>query len=331
MLTARENFLETIRGGTPDRFVNQYEALHLIVPNPISIHSAYPQMPGDRAVDAWGVTHYYAPGTPGPFPVHEGGLKVVDDITRWCEVVKAPELIYPDEAWEAMRPRFVDCVDRSEQLVTLMYPVGLFERAHYLMGIEDCLMNFYEEPEEMHALLDYLTEYEIGYAEQVCAHWPIEAVFHHDDWGTQINSFMSPDMFREFFVPRYKKIYDTYRKHGVKVIIHHNDSYGANLVPCMIEMGIDVWQGCITSNDLPALIKQYGGRISFMGGINNGVVDRVDWTQEHIDAVVAEQCAACGKHYFIPCMCAGTPGSAFPGVYEAVCDAIAKYSAQHAD
>lgn len=331
MLTAKENFMETIKGGNPDRFVNQYEALGIIPVNPIAASGGYPRQPGETAVDNWGVTHYFAPGTPGPFPVLDDEHKILKDITKWREQVKIPNLIFPDEMWAGMKAGLVDPIDTEEQFVTLMYPVGLFERAHYLMGIEECLMNLYEEPEEMHALLDALTEYEIGYAEQVCAHWPIEAVFHHDDWGTQISSFMSPAMFREFFVPRYKKIYDTYRKLGVKLIVHHNDSYGANLVPYMIEMGIDVWQGCLSSNDLPALIKQYGGKISFMGGIDNGAVDRVDWTQEQIDAYVAKTCTECGKQYFIPCMCAGLPGSAFPGVYGAVSRAIARFSQEHQD
>ena len=30
MLTKRQNFLETIRGGNPDRFVNQYEFLEML-------------------------------------------------------------------------------------------------------------------------------------------------------------------------------------------------------------------------------------------------------------------------------------------------------------
>lgn len=41
----------------------------------------------------------------------------------------------------------------------------------------------------------------------------------------------------------------------------------------MIEMGIDVWQGCMETNNLPELIRKYGGKISFMGGIENRAVD----------------------------------------------------------
>lgn len=322
MLTKRQNFLETIHGGSPDRFVNQYEALAMVLVNPITAQGGYPHAPGETAVDAWGVTHFYEPGTPGPFPVLDDEHKILKDITQWRDVVKAPTLDHPEELWAMMKARFSDPVDREEQLATIFYPVGLFERCHYLMGIEDCLMNFLEEPEEMHALLDFLTDWEVGFAERVCEHYHPEALFHHDDWGTQHSSFFSPAMFEEFFVPRYKRIYDTYRQHGVKVIIHHSDSYAANLVPHMIEMGIDVWQGCLTTNDIPALIKQYGGRISFMGAIDNGLVDVADWTPELVQQQVKGICERCGMRYFIPCMCAGQPGSAFPGVYEAVSAAI---------
>ena len=39
MLTKRQNLLETIRGGKPDRYVNQYEALAMVVMNPYMAHN----------------------------------------------------------------------------------------------------------------------------------------------------------------------------------------------------------------------------------------------------------------------------------------------------
>ena len=38
--------------------------------------------------------------------------------------------------------------------------------------------------------------------------------------------FLSPEMFREFFVPAYKKIYGFWKENGVELIVHHSDSYG---------------------------------------------------------------------------------------------------------
>ena len=42
-----------------------------------------------------------------------------------------------------------------------------------------------------------------------------DVVFHHDDWGTQKSTFISVDMFREFFMDSYKRIYGYYHDHGV--------------------------------------------------------------------------------------------------------------------
>jgi uroporphyrinogen-III decarboxylase len=160
----------------------------------------------------------------------------------------------------------------------------------------------------------------------ITKHLNIDILFHHDDWGTQYSSFMSPEMFNEFILPAYKKIYGFYKSHGVEVIIHHSDSYAANLVPMMIEMEIDVFQGCITTNNVPELIKKYGDKISFMGDLNNGVLDKADWTPELVRKEVERACRTNGKQYYIPCLTMGGPMSCFPGVYDEVSKEIDRMS-----
>lgn len=135
------------------------------------------------------------------------------------------------------------------------------------------MLSLYEEPEAMHELIDYITEYELKYAAELVKYIKPDCIFHHDDFGSQSSSFMSPEMFDEFLVPAYQKIYGFYKENGVELIVHHSDSYAANLVPYMIKMGIDIWQGCLTTNDIPSLIQKYGGQISFMGGIDSGLID----------------------------------------------------------
>jgi uroporphyrinogen-III decarboxylase len=93
-----------------------------------------------------------------------------------------------------------------------MVAPGIFEQLHHLQGMDTAFMNLYEEPEATHELIDYLMEYELAYAEKICENYHPDAIFHHDDWGSYRSSFMSPDMFEEFLVPVYKKIY---------VIINH--------------------------------------------------------------------------------------------------------------
>ncbi|MDY5100085.1 MAG: uroporphyrinogen decarboxylase family protein [Oscillospiraceae bacterium] len=325
MLTIRQNFLETIRGGNPDRFVNQYEFLSMVRGDPITGQSPRCTPGGGPVVDAWGVTKNWPAGLPGQFPVHDYEHRVVKDITKWKETVKMPRTDFPDEAWAAYEAAAA-AIDREQYFVSTSIAPGIFEQVHYLMSIEEALVAFYTNPDEMHELVDYITEYELKLAEQLCKHAHPDAVFHHDDWGSHNSSFLSPEMFEEFFVPAYKKVYGYYKEHGVQIIVHHSDSYAANLVPAMIEMGIDVFQGCVTTNNVPELVKKYGGKIAFMGDINNGVCDVADWTPELIEREVRRACETNGKHYFIPCLTMGGPMSTYPGVYECATEMINKMS-----
>jgi hypothetical protein len=323
MLTKRQNLLETIRGGKPDRFVNQYEPFALLFGTPqISAQPSYGQT---NVVDAWGVTRSWPEGTPGPFPVHDAERILVKDITKWRDYVKPPNLIFPASAWEPFI-EIAEKIDRNEYFATQFFAPGVFEQCHYLLEISNCLISFYEEPEYMHEIIDMITEYELTYAEQVCKYLKPDALFHHDDWGSQASTFVSPDMFEEFFVPAYKRIYGYYKSHGVELIIHHSDSYAATLVPHMIDVGIDIWQGVMKANNLPELIKRYGGQISFMGGINSADVDFPAWTREIVAAEVKRVCEECGKLYFIPNASQGLPMSNYPGVYEALSEEIDKMS-----
>jgi hypothetical protein len=82
----------------------------------------------------------------------------------------------------------------------------------------------------------------------------------------------------------------------------------------------------MTTNNTPELIKQYGGQLSFMGELDSGPLDVVNWDPEMIEEHVERACQTCGKHYFIPCLTQGLNFSSFPGVYEATSEAIDRMS-----
>ena len=57
MLTKKQNMLEVIRGGNPDRFVKQYEAIQFILNTPYALqYPMMPEGPGAPAVKCgWGI------------------------------------------------------------------------------------------------------------------------------------------------------------------------------------------------------------------------------------------------------------------------------------
>ena len=321
MLTIRQNLLETIRGGAPDRFVNQYEYMKLLS-NPVMRGRSGSCPLGGTVVNDWGVTLSWPEHVIAPFPVHRPDTIVVKDVTRWRETLKAPDpFSFTEAEWERSIESAA-AVDRSEVFAATMAAPGIFERLHYLMGMEDCMANLHEEPEAMHELIDFITDWEIDLAKTVVEHQHPDALFHHDDWGTQTRSLMSPDTFEEFFLPAYKKVYGYWKQHGVELIVHHSDSYAANLVPFMIEMGIDIFQGAVSENNIPELVRLYGGRISFHGGIDNGKHDREDWSVEALRAALRDLVDKTEGRYIIPGFTMGGPGTTYPGAYEALTEEI---------
>ena len=324
MLTIRDNFWETVKGGNPDRFVNQYEYMQM-VRTPFSTNQPRPVPGGPPVVDAWGVTRLWPANNPGAFPDHSPDKIVVQDIDEWQDYVKMPNVHFTDEDWEPYL-EMAKQVDRKEKFLTVMVAPGIFEMSHYLCELQNALVYFYSNPDELKGLLEVVTEYEYIMAEETCKHMHPDCIFHHDDWGSQISTFISPDMFREFIKPCYEKVYGCYKDHGVEIIVHHSDSYAATLIQDMIDMKIDVWQGVMRSNNIRECIDNYGGQISFMGGIDSALVDHDGWTEEEVIKEVRYACDTFGKHYFIPCLTAGGPDSIYPGVYDRVTEEIAKYS-----
>ena len=323
MLTAKQNMQELIRCGKPERFVNQYEAVYQLS-HPYNKYAGRASRGQMNILTAWGVTNSFPENLPGAFPVHTPDKIVVKDIEHWRDYVKAPPLKFTDEEWADCKAQY-DAVDGTQAYKATFIAPGLFEHTHYLCEIANALTYYITNPDEMNDLIKLLTEWELELAEGICSNLKPDAIFHHDDWGSERSTFISPDMFADFFLEPYKQIYGYYHDHGVDLVIHHSDSYAATLVPHMIEMGINVWQGCLVSNNIPELIDKYGGKITFMGGIDNKFVDFVGWTREDCK-IAARMACDISRKSFIPCITQGGPGSVYAGTYETLTEEIDKYS-----
>ena len=326
MATPKEIFLELLNpDGQPERQLVQYEAIQMMLPDPINAYLRGNRKPGTTSVDRWGTTILFPVDAPGATPHITEENKVCPDITRWREFVHAPELeANCQEGWE-------ECLARSralaggEKLTAGFMGTGIFEQCHFLMGFEDTLANLYEHPQEMHALIDYITTYRLLYVKLLIDNLQPDVIFSHDDWGTKDALFMKPEMWREFFKEPYRRFYGYIRSRGV-IAIHHADSYLVPIVEDMAEIGIQVWQGVLPENDIPALQQKLHGRLVLMGGMG-AAIDRTDAAPEEIYGYAMDTLRRCcpGGHY-IPSITYGLPGAVYPHVDEYIDRAIADYN-----
>jgi hypothetical protein len=330
VLTPKQNFLATIRkDGKPDRLVKQFEKCAFFRADPVAAYARgnrYKGMPPLK--DRWGTTVLWPEAQVAAMPHVTSGNKVIADITAWRKQATVPDLsgnCSDPAAWEPALAE-VSGIDREEYLLMAFMPTGVFEQLHFLMGFEDTLINFLEEPEAMEELCAAVGEYRYQYMKLIVDNLKPDIMLSHDDWGSKNSLFVSPGVWREFIKPQYVRTYK-YMKEKDVIIMHHADSYLEPIVEDMLELGIDIWQGVLPQNDIPGIQKRAAGRMTLMGGIDASIVDRSDATEETIRGEVRRACAAYSPGGgFIPCITYGGPGTIYPHVDPIIDDEIDRFN-----
>jgi hypothetical protein len=327
MLSKKENFLETLKkDGSPDRLVNQWEAVEMIAPDPVLLASFPAVNRGEMAKNNWGVTIWFPEDQPNFAPYHGEDAIVIKDLSAWRDYLQVPVLDFQAEDW-ALIQGIAAAVDKNEKLVTLPYYTGLFERTHSLLGFEGALTGMIEFPDAFQDLCDAIGATRLHDVEQLIENVKPDMIMFHDDWGMKHNLFMRPKLWRKFIKPHYEKLYKMTREAGV-IIMHHADSFLEPIVDDMIELGIDLWQGTLPENDILKLQEQVAGRMAMMGGIDASLVDRKDVAEDVVRGAARYACETYGAAgNFIPCMTYGGPESnVFPGIDALVTDEINKFN-----
>lgn len=143
----------------------------------------------------------------------------------------------------------------------------LFERAHFLRGLEELLRDFYLRPRFVEELLDKIMEFDIAVARQT-VELDIDGIFISDDYGDQKGLMMKPDLWRKFIKLRLGRIVEVGKRKGLKVFLH-SDGNILEIIPDLIEVGVDVIHPVQPEIfNLKFLKDRYGDRLCFYGGIS---------------------------------------------------------------
>ena len=117
----------------------------------------------------------------------------------------------------------------------------LFERMHALHGFEATLIDLYLEPERMATLADRIIEIDLGIIDNIARRFGdrIHGFNFTDDWGTQQNVFVRPEMWDAFFKRRYKRIFDAVHANGWHIWMHSCGKVNG-IIESLIDIGLDI-------------------------------------------------------------------------------------------
>ena len=135
----------------------------------------------------------------------------------------------------------------------------MFLRLTDLRGYEEAMVDFAEEPEELQMLIDIVLEHNmLEIAEMV--KWDGDMLFFGDDLGMQTSLPTGPEKWRKYLKPCFMRMYQYVRQAG-KYVYMHTDGHIHEIIPDLIDCGVNVVNPQIRANGLDNLARVSKGRV----------------------------------------------------------------------
>ena len=147
-------------------------------------------------VDEWGCA-WHNIGVSNLGEVKEPALK---DWADWSRLT-IPDVRDP-KRWQSL----AQARERAGDKFLLANGISLFERAHFVRGLENTWADIYSAPDELGRLVDVLVEMNL-YAIERYAAAGADGYIWCDDWGLQKGLMISPESWRAIWKPRYARVY----------------------------------------------------------------------------------------------------------------------------
>jgi uroporphyrinogen decarboxylase len=149
---------------------------------------------------------------------------------------------------------------------------GCFDFSRYIRGTEDFLIDLLTEPLKAEILMEKVNDFAMLYLDKCMevGKGLIDGVYCGDDFGAQDGLLFSPDIFRKYMKPRYKKLVEKVHGYGLKYF-HHTCGGVRPIIRDFIDIGFDVLnpiQPLAAGMEPAELAEEYGKDIVFYGAID---------------------------------------------------------------
>lgn len=152
--------------------------------------------------------------------------------------------------------------ERAGDQFLMAWGISLYERVHFIRGLENTWVDLHTHPAELGRLIDVLVDMNL-FAIERYAQAGADGYMWCDDWGLQHGLMISPESWREIWRPRYARVYQAAHDAGLLTVLHSCGDITA-ILDDLIAVGLDVIQMDQQENmGLDRLGQQFGGRITF--------------------------------------------------------------------
>lgn len=159
----------------------------------------------------------------------------------------------------------------TDYAISLSIGCNLFEWSQFLFGMENLYAYVAGEKRKLGIFLDHLTELHIENLRRLLPRirGSVQVLVVGDDLGMQSGPQLSRQCYRELFLPRHQRIYRYAREHGDAHIFLHCCGGVYQLIPDLIEAGVEILNPVQTSArhmEPERLKREFGRDLTFWGG-----------------------------------------------------------------
>lgn len=170
----------------------------------------------------------------------------------------------------------------------------------FLGGLEKGSEALYENPELVRAATNYLIR-EQDAADEILIHPDADAVLVAHDFGHKTGPFLSPTMFREFFLEANRGRVRRIKENKGKKVILHSCGNVLSYMNFFVDIGFDAYQSIQASAgmDICELKRECGHKITLWGGV--ALENLVSGTAEDVrrDVRRSMACAKAGGRFIL--------------------------------
>jgi uroporphyrinogen-III decarboxylase len=233
-------------------------------------------------IDYFGV-EWYKGDNPTGASLPKPGSFILDDVTKWRDVIKVPDFV-TDVDWPSMAKEHRDNWDPENPMGIMTGPsVGFFQALMSFMGFDEGLVACFEEPEEVKALMEYLTDWACEMTKLAIYHYKPDFGYLCDDIAHEHNPFVSTEQFRELFAPAWRRYYSVWLEAGLPVGMHNCGRFEP-FVGDLIDMGCTFWDAVQSSNDVAAIKLTYNNGIALCMSPEGRFIKEDEITEESVRA-----------------------------------------------
>ena len=257
-LTEKENLLRCFSGEMPE-FLPKYDFYRWHVGIPMFT-------PDENGVmrDGFGMEYTTSKESMGGYMPVPGKI-FLEDITKWRDVVKLPDESGMD--WEKVAKEALKDKDTEHDPV-IVFNGGYFMTLMNMMGFVDGLCAMIEEPEEVYALFDYISQRALAHEKILIEHFHPDVYSLSDDTAAMQAPFISAETYRELVKPFHQREAELALNAGLKVEMHDCGKCEC-FIDDWMDMGVCAWNPAQVTNDLQAIKKKYGRKLVICGGWDN--------------------------------------------------------------